>query len=169
TMGLEILEDLPDVDMAIAGMSGGGLPVGLGLVLKSNDPNIQVIGVSMEKGAVMHESLKAGKPVVLDEYPTLADSLLGGIGLDNQFTFKMVQQYVDESILISEDAISEGMAYMLEKHRMVVEGAAAVGIGALLRAAVPHPGKRIAIVISGCNVDVESHLQATQKHLGKWS
>jgi threonine dehydratase len=168
TMGLEILEDLPTVDTAIAGLSGGGLHAGLGLALKATDPAIQVIGVSMEQGAVMHESLKAGKPVTLEEQNTLADSLLGGIGLDNQYTFEMVKKYVDESILISEDAIAEGMAFMLEKHRMVVEGAAAVGIGALLHKKIVKPGSTIAIVISGCNTNLPEHLSATQKFLGKW-
>jgi threonine dehydratase len=168
TMGLEILEDLPTIDTAIAGLSGGGLHAGLGLSLKAIDPNIQVFGVSMEKGAVMHESLKAGKPVTLEEHNTLADSLLGGIGLDNQYTFEMVKRYVDESILISEDAIAEGMAFMLEKHRMVIEGAASVGIGALLHKKIVKPGSTIAIVISGCNTNLNEYLNATQKFLGKW-
>ncbi|MEW9667440.1 hydroxyectoine utilization dehydratase EutB [Ammoniphilus sp. 3BR4] len=169
TIGLEILEELPEVDMVIGGLSGGGLHAGVGLALKSNDPDIQVIGVSMEHGAVMHESLKEGRPVVLEERDTLADSLLGGIGLDNQYTLPMVRDYVDQSILISEETIAEGMAYMLETHRMVVEGAAAVGIGALLRGKISKPGGHIAIIISGCNVDLHAHLQATQSFIGKFS
>lgn len=169
TIGLEILEELPQVDMVIGGLSGGGLHAGVGLALKSNDPGIQVIGVSMEQGAVMHESLKVGKPVLLDERDTLADSLLGGIGLDNKYTFPMVQQYVDQSVLIDEDTIAEGMAYMLEAHRMVVEGAAAVGIGALLRKHIVNPGGHIALIISGCNVDLQAHLQATSQYIGKFS
>lgn len=169
TIGLEILEELPQVDMVIGGLSGGGLHAGVGLALKSNDPQIQVIGVSMEQGAVMHESLKVGKPVLLDEQDTLADSLLGGIGLDNRYTFQMVKQYVDQSILIDEDAIAEGMAYMLEAHRMVVEGAAAVGIGALLRRYIVKPGGNIALIITGCNVDLEAHLRATSPFVGKFS
>jgi threonine dehydratase len=168
TIGLEILEDLPHVDMAIGGLSGGGLHAGIGLALKSNDPNIQVIGVSMYHGAVMHESLKVGKPVVLDERDTLADSLLGGIGLDNMYTFPMVQKYVDKSILISEDAIAEGMAFMLEQHRIVVEGAAAVGIGALLRKKIVKKDAHIAVIITGCNVDLQAYLKATAPFIGKF-
>ncbi|WP_134704484.1 hydroxyectoine utilization dehydratase EutB [Ammoniphilus sp. YIM 78166] len=168
TMGLEILEELPEVDLVIGGLSGGGLHAGVGLALKSNDPAIQVIGVSMEHGAVMHESLKAGRPVVMEERDTLADSLLGGIGLNNQYTFPMVRQYVDHSILIPEETIAEGMAYMLEAHRMVVEGAAAVGIGALLKRNVAKPGGHIAVIISGCNVNTDTHLRATQPYVGKF-
>ncbi|UOF91122.1 hydroxyectoine utilization dehydratase EutB [Fodinisporobacter ferrooxydans] len=165
TIGLELLEDLPDLDMVVAGLSGGGLISGLGLALKSTHPGIQVIGVSMEHGAVMYESLKAGKPVILDEQETLADSLLGGIGLDNQYTFRMVQQYMDQAILVSEEEIAEGMAYIFENHRMAVEGAAAVGVAALLRKKIGKPNGNIAVVISGCNVDISAHLNAVQKYI----
>lgn len=161
TLGLEILEELPELNMVIAGLSGGGLISGLGMSLKSNDPGIEVIGVSMERSAAMHESLIAGKAIQLEESATLADSLLGGIGLENLYTFGMVQCYMDRSYLIPEDVIAQGMAYMLEKHRMVVEGAAAVGIGALLRNII-KPKSHTVLVISGCNTDLIRHLQATQ-------
>ncbi|RKJ17398.1 pyridoxal-phosphate dependent enzyme, partial [Butyricicoccus sp. 1XD8-22] len=94
TIALEILEDLPSVHSVIGGLSGGGLLSGVGLVMKNTNPSIQVFGVSMEKGAAMYESLKAGKPVVVSEHETLADSLLGGIGDENKYTFSMVNQYV---------------------------------------------------------------------------
>jgi threonine dehydratase len=166
TLGLEILEDLPELNMVLAGLSGGGLISGLGMSLKSNAPDIEVIGLSMEKGAVMHESLKAGKPIQLEERETLADSLLGGIGLENKYTFGMVQRFMDISYLIPEDAIAEGMAYFLEKHRMVVEGAAAVGVGALLRSIV-KPKSYTAIIVSGCNTNLTSHLIATQPYIAR--
>jgi threonine dehydratase len=167
TIGLEIMEDLPDLHVAIGGLSGGGLLSGVGLALKSMDPSIRMIGVSMEQGAVMHESLKAGKPVALEETNSLADSLLGGIGLDNQYTYRMVKQYVDVSSLVSEDTIAEGMAYMLQHHHMVVEGAAAVGIGALLHKQVEtNRGDNIVIIVSGCNVDLVAHLKATNAYIG---
>lgn len=169
TIGLEILEDLPQVDMVISGLSGGGLLSGVGLTLKSCDSNIDIIGITMEHGAVMHESLKKGEPVVLDEQHTLADSLLGGIGPDNRYTLRMVQNYVDQSLLLSEDAIAEGMAYMLEQHRMAVEGAAAVGIGALLRKKIFKPGGQIVVLISGGNVDLQAHLRATAPFLQNFS
>src|SRR5699024_2697032 len=96
TIGLEIMDVLPDVDTVIAGLSGGGLHSGLGVALKSaaND-TLDLIGVSTEQGAAMYESIIHGKPVKITEGDTLADSLLGGIGLTNEYTFQMVQQYVD--------------------------------------------------------------------------
>lgn len=160
TIGLELLEDLPDIDMAITGLSGGGLISGIGLALKANDPQIKVIGVSMEQSAVMYESLKAKKPVELKEQDTLADSLLGGIGLDNRYTFSMVQKYMDQAVLVSEQAISEGMAYLFTNHRMAVEGAAAVGISAILQQKIKRPGCKIAIIVTGCNVDPDVHFKA---------
>jgi threonine dehydratase len=165
TIGLEILEDLPQVGTVIAGLSGGGLISGIGLSLKSNDPNIQVIGVSMEKSAVMHESLKVGKPIELGESDTLADSLLGGIGLDNKYTFTMVQNFMDRSVLVPEPHIAEGMAYMAKQHRMIVEGAAGTGIGALLHQSIVTPGSHAVVVISGCNVDIHSHYEATRPYI----
>lgn len=152
TIGLELLEELPKLDTVIGGLSGGGLHSGLGIALKSADPGIQVIGISTMQGATMYESIKQGKPVLGEEQDTLADSLLGGIGMNNRYTFKLVQQYVDEITLVSEDEIAEGMAFMLDQHRMIIEGAAAAGIGAILNRKVPL-GKEIVIVITGSSVN----------------
>lgn len=154
TIGLELLEDLPNLTDVIVPLSGGGLLSGIGLALKSNDRDLRVTGVSMEHSAVMYESLKAGKPVKLEESETLADSLLGGIGLDNQYTFNMVQQYMDNVVLIPEEEIAYSMAYMMDKHRIIMEGAAATGIAAVLGKKIPHQDGDIAVIISGHNVDL---------------
>lgn len=154
TIGLELLEDLPHLTDVVVPLSGGGLLSGIGLALKTNDREIRVTGVSMERSAVMYESLKAGRPVVLEESETLADSLLGGIGLDNQYTFRMVQQYMDEVLLISEKDIAHSMAFMMDKHRIIMEGAAATGIAAVLDKKIPDQDGDIAIIISGHNVDL---------------
>lgn len=166
TIGLEIMEDLPEADLIIAGLSGGGLVSGLGMAVKSCHPQARIVGVSMTAGAVMHESLKLGRPVQLKEHPTLADSLLGGIGLDNDYTFRMVQRYMDASYLIAEEEIARGMAYMLKAHRMVVEGAAAVGIGALLNGTI-RPGSHTVLIISGCNTNPDAHIQAVQPFISE--
>jgi threonine dehydratase len=154
TIGLELLEDLPHLKDVIVPLSGGGLLSGIGLALKSNDRDIRVTGVSMERSAVMYESLKAGKPIMLEESETLADSLLGGIGLDNQYTFQMVQQYMDDVVLIPEEEIAYSMAFMMDKHRMIMEGAAATGIAAVLGSKIPQQEGDIAVIISGQNVDL---------------
>jgi len=152
TIGLEVLEELPEVDTVVGGLSGGGLHSGLGVALKAADPNLQLIGISTARGAAMYESIKQGKPVTLEEQDTLADSLLGGIGISNQYTFQMVQQYVDHIFLLNEKEIADGMVFMQHKHRMMIEGAAASGIGAILNKKVPL-GSHVVVIISGCSVD----------------
>ncbi|KGR89995.1 threonine dehydratase [Ureibacillus massiliensis 4400831 = CIP 108448 = CCUG 49529] len=166
TIALEILEDLPSVHSVIGGLSGGGLLSGVGLVMKNTNPSIQVFGVSMEKGAAMYESLKAGKPVVVSEHETLADSLLGGIGDENKYTFSMVNQYVDQSVLVNEETIKKGMAYLYKEHKIVVEGAAAVGIGAIIDNIISlKENTKNVVIISGNNVDLTSHLNAIKAYI----
>lgn len=147
TIGLELLEDLPDLSSVIIPLSGGGLLAGIGLSLKTNNPMINVYGVSMERSPVMYESLKSGKPIELKEQETLADSLLGGIGLDNKYTFGLVQQFMDKAFLVSEESIAKAMAFMLEKHRMVIEGASATGIAALAEKIQLRPGSTSVLII----------------------
>lgn len=163
TIGLELLEDLPDVDTVIGGLSGGGLHSGLGVSLKSANSRIQIFGASTEKGPAMYESIQKGKPVVIEEQDTLADSLLGGIGLENKYTFNMVQQYVDDIQLLDEAEMGMGMAFMLDKHRMMVEGAAASGVGAILNDRFTLGSKGV-VVISGCSVDTETIMDVMKKY-----
>lgn len=166
TTALEIIEDLPNATDVIAGLSGGGLVSGIGAVMKKINPEIGVIGISMEHGAAMHESLKQGRPTIVDEPFSLADSLLGGIGDNNQYTFNFVRQYMDYSILISEECIKMGMAYLYKEHKIAVEGAAAVGVGALLNNKVSvKEGANIVVIISGSNVDLDTHYEAVRAYL----
>jgi len=164
TIGLELLEDLPEIDAVIVPLSGGGLISGIALALKSADPRIRVIGVSMERAPVMYHSLRAGAPIEMEEEDTIADALAGGIGLENQYTFRMVQEYVDDTILVSEEEIAEAMAFALEAHHLVVEGAGAVGIAALLHRKVRDVGRNVAVVVSGSNVEIPLLLQIAQDH-----
>ncbi|RLL47777.1 pyridoxal-phosphate dependent enzyme [Oceanobacillus piezotolerans] len=152
TIGLEILEDFPEVDTVLAGLSGGGLHAGLGLALKTNVPALKLIGLSPKVGATMYESIQSGKPISVPEKNTLADSLLGGIGLNNRYTFQMVQEYVDEIVLLHETEFADAMRFMLENHQMLIEGAAAAGIAGVLSKKVKL-GKNTVIVITGCRVD----------------
>jgi len=154
TVGLELLEELPDLDTVLVPLSGGGLIGGIALALKSADRAIRVIGVSMERGAAMHASLRAGRPVEVAEAPSLADSLGGGIGLDNRYTFALVRDLVDQVVLVSEDEIAAAMAHCYWHEQQIVEGGGAVGIAALLAGQVDAPGGRIVVVLSGRNVDL---------------
>lgn len=155
TIGLEILEDLPEVDTVLVPVGGGGMISGIALALKSSSPNIRVIGISMERGAAMYESIRAGKPIEVAEVETLADNLGGGIGLDNRHTFKLVQDYVDDLILVNEDQIASAMKYAFEHERILIEGAAAVGIAALMNDLVEDIGKEVVIIISSRNVNID--------------
>ena len=133
-----------------------GLLAGIALAMKSANPDIRVIGVSMERGCAMHASLRAGHPVQVEELPTLADSLGGGIGLANRYTFPMVQRLVDETVLVSEDEIAAAIRHAYVEERVIVEGAGAVGIAALLGGHV-KAGEVTAVVLSGQNIDMATH------------
>jgi threonine dehydratase len=155
TIGLELLEDLPEQGTVLVPLSGGGLIAGIALALKAADPAIRVVGISMERGAAMHASLAAGHPVAVEEVPTLADSLGGGIGQGNRYTFRLVRDLVDEVVLLSEDEIARGMAFAYLQERLVLEGGAAVGIAALLAGKVTPGEGRICCVVTGNNVDMD--------------
>ena len=163
TIGLELLEDFPQISTAIVPLSGGGLISGIALALKSTDPAIQVIGVTMERGPAMFQSLRAGKIVEVVEEPTLADALAGGIGFDNVYTFRMVQEYVDDTVLVSEEEIAGAMAFALEKHRLIVEGGGVVGIASVLYRKVKGLGEGVVVVVSGANVELSTLFEVARE------
>ena len=161
TIGLEILEDMPDTASIVVPLSGGGLFSGVAFAAKHINPAIRMIGVSMQRGAAMQASLAAARPVLVDEVETLADSLGGGIGLNNAHTFAMTRALADEVVLLDEASIARGVVHAYREERLVVEGAAAVGMAAVLDALVArgpevHQGP-VVIVVSGCNIDMALH------------
>ena len=162
TIGLELMDDLPEIDTVIVPLSGGGLLSGVALALKSIKPSIHTVGVTMDQGAAMVESLKAGHIVEVQEQPTLADALAGGLGEQNLYTFNMIQKYVDETVLVSESEIASAMVFALDKHHLVVEGGGAVGIAALMHNKVRKVGENTVIVISGSGVDLAVLLRVVQ-------
>jgi len=156
TAGLELLEDVPEVDTLLVPLSGGGLMAGMAVAAKAANPDIRVIGISMERGPAMIESLRAGQPVQVPEQKSLADSLGGGIGLNNRWSFEIVRALGDDFVLLSEDEIAAGMSHLYWHEQLVAEGAAAVGVAALLSGKVaPRRGGLVATIVSGCNVDME--------------
>jgi threonine dehydratase len=156
TLGLEILEELPEAETLLVPLSGGGLIAGVALAAKAMKPSVRVVGLSMERGAAMQASLAAGRPVAVEELPSLADSLGGGIGLANRHTFAMVRALVDEVLLLGEAAIAAGIRHAYAEERQVIEGAAAVGIAALLGRPRPEWGVTVAL-LSGANIDMDLH------------
>jgi len=156
TLGLELHTDLPGVETVLVPVSGGGLVSGIAAALKAERPGIRIVGVSMARGAAMHDCLRAGRPITVRELPTLADSLGGGIGLDNRHTFAMVRDLVDDIILLSEAEIATAIRHAYWQEREVIECAGAVGIGAILAGKVVLTGPT-AIVVSGRNIDMDLH------------
>jgi threonine dehydratase len=156
TLGLEIMDQCPEAGTILVQLSGGGLISGIALAAKAVKPSLRVIGISMARGAAMAESQKAGRPVQVEELPTLADSLGGGIGLDNALTFAMVRDLVDEFVLLGEAEIAAGIRHAYWHERQVVEGAGAVAIAAILGARIDAHGPVVALV-SGANIDMNVH------------
>ena len=152
TIALEILEERPDIETLLVPLSGGGLIAGIAAAAKSVKPGIRVVGLSMDRGAAMAMSLEAGQPTAVTEFASLADSLGGGIGVNNRFTFDTCRDLVDEVILVTEDEIYKGMRSLFYEDRLVAEGAAAVGHAAIVAEKVELTGPT-AIVVSGRNVD----------------
>jgi len=166
TIALEILARMPETDILLVPLSGGGLLAGMAMAAKSIHPGIHVVGLSLERSPAMLESLKAGKPVAVEEKDSIADSLLGGIGVENRYTLPLVEKFVDEHLMITEDEIQDGMAYIFEKHRLIIEGAAAVGVGALLHRKIDVSGKAVAAVLSGSSIETRQYLDILQSRLG---
>jgi len=156
TLGLEVVEDLPEVETVLVPLSGGGLIAGIALAVKAANPRARVIGITMARGAAMYESRRAGKPVQVQEQPSLADALGGGIGLDNRYTFAMVRDLVDDIVLLSEDEIAAAIRHAYWQEQQVVEGSGAVGLGALLTGRAAAKGAT-AVLLSGGNIDMAQH------------
>lgn len=157
TIGLEIMETLPDTASIAVPLSGGGLFSGVAFAAKKIRDDITMTGVSMERGAAMHASLAAGRPVHVDEVETLADSLGGGIGLDNEHTFALTQTLIDNVVLLDEASIARGIVFAYCEERLVMEGAAAVGIAAILDGRIDVKRGPVVLVISGSNIDMNLH------------
>jgi threonine dehydratase len=155
TIGLELVEDFPEIDTVIVPLSGGGLMSGIAFTIKMVLPSVHVVGVSMERGPAMVESLKAGKVVDIVEEPTLADALAGGLNRDNKYTLSFVQQYVDETVLVSEEEIAAAIWFCLKHQHVVVEGGGTVGVAALLSKKVEKLGENVAVVLSGANISMQ--------------
>ena len=156
TLGLEILQQLADTQNIVVPVSGGGLISGIALAAKSINPKLRIYGISMEKGAAMIESQKAGKPILVEELPTFADSLGGGIGLSNQYTFSMVRKHVDQTILVNEAEITTAIRHAYFHEKQIIEGGGSVGIAAILAKKLKPVGPTV-VLLSGCNIDMNVH------------
>ncbi len=159
TIGLEILEDWPDVQDVLVPVGGGGLIAGIAGYIKSMRPEVRVFGVEPENSAFMAASLKAGRIVHIEEKETLADAVAGGIE-PQAITFELCAKYVDEMITVKEEFIRRAMDLIYLEHGRMVEGAASLPLAGLLTQPQRFAGRSLALVISGGNVSPEmfSHL-----------
>jgi threonine dehydratase len=156
TIGIEMVEDLPEVETVLVQVSGGGLASGIAAATKALKPGVRVIGLTMDRGAAMKLSIDAGHPVAVEEYPSLADSLGGGIGLDNRLTFAMCTALLDEIVLVTEAEIAGGIRHAYAQEREILEGAGAIGIAAVLAGKGKLAGPT-AVLLSGRNIDMGRH------------
>lgn len=151
TIGLEIGRP----EAVLVPLSGGGLAAGIAIAVKTLSPGTRVIGLTMESGAAMAASIRAGRPVEVQEVASLADSLGGGIGLQNRVTWPLCRDLLDDVILLTETEIANGIRH-LGRTDHVVEGAAAVGTAALLSGKFMPAGPTVTI-LSGGNIDAALH------------
>lgn len=153
TIGLELLQQLPDLDCAIIPVGGGGLIAGIASAIKELKPEIEIIGVEAERLPAMRESLAAGNPLLLPAKSTIADGI--AVSQVGQRTLPIAQRYVSAMVTVSENEIAHALLYLLEREKTLAEGAAAVGIAALYNHHIPDlRGKKVAVIISGGNIDM---------------
>ena len=162
TIGIEIMEQAPDLDTLLVPVGGGGLISGIGCAVKSINPDIELIGVQSVASPIMFESLKKGHIVEMDLEESVAEGLHGGIE-EESITFDLCKKYVDSIVLVEEKTIVKAIGYLLVKQRQVVEGSGAVGVAAMLENSNRFKGDNIGVLISGGNIDSELLLEAIQK------
>lgn len=157
TIGLELIQQVPEVDVVYVPVSGGGLAAGVTVALKSVLSDVKVVGVCAQKSPVMAESIERGQIVEMEEQESLADSLLGGIGLDNKWSFPILRDLLDEMFVVSEESILEAMRFLYSEELLVMEGAACAAFAALMNSE-DRKGIHVAI-LSGCNIDSDRFLE----------
>jgi threonine dehydratase len=152
TLGVEMLEEIDDLDAVVVPVGGGGLIAGVACAVKERRPNIQVIGVQTSKLPSMKAALEKNEPVTLPPNKTIADGIAVRRAGDN--TFPLVRKYVDDIVTVDDEEIANAILLLLEKEKTLTEGAGAVAAAAVLNKKLPHRGKKLGVLISGGNIDV---------------
>ncbi|HEY1683984.1 MAG TPA: threonine ammonia-lyase [Tepidisphaeraceae bacterium] len=152
TLGLEILDDIPDVDAIIVPVGGGGLIAGIAVAVKAIKPTVQIIGVEPLNAPTLHESLAQGKPTRVAVLPTLADGL--AVGRCGDLCFELIRSRLDDLVLVNEAEIARAILRLLELEKMVIEGAGAVSLAAAMLHGTRWKGKKIVLCLTGGNIDV---------------
>ena len=152
TLGLEILQDLPDVEAIVVGIGGGGLIAGIATAVKALKPDVRIVGVQASGAASMRAALDAGHIVTLPSVSTVADGIATRSA--GHYTFEVVRHLVDDVVTVDDEAIIRAVLLLMERCKLLVEGAGAVGVAALISGAVALPEKRTVAVLSGGNIDI---------------
>jgi threonine dehydratase len=156
TLGLEIVDQVPELDAVIVPVGGGGLAAGVASAVKLASPRTEVFGVEPEGADSMRRSLAAGSPQAIDAVRTIADSL--GAPYAAPYSFSLCQKYLDDLVLVSDDALRSGMRLLFLSAKLAVEPAGAAATAALVGPLLPRlRGKRVAVIVCGANIDPESY------------
>ena len=161
-LGLELLTQIPDLTRVIVPVGGGGLISGTAVAVRSQRPAVEVIGVQVEGCAPFAASLAAGEPVAVDSALTIADGI--AVKRPGTLTLALIDRWVDRMVVVGEDEVAEAMVFLLERAKLVVEGAGAVGVSALLGGRIGHAPGTTAVVLSGGNVDPGLLAQIARRH-----
>ena len=152
TIGLEILDELENPDAVVVPIGGGGLISGVAYAIKHLNPNVKIYGVQAAGAASMVKSQEEGTPITLDQAETFADGI--AVKHPGDITYQLVEQYVDEIVTVSEDEIAAAILALIEKQKVIAEGAGAVSVAAVLFHKLPVEGKKVVCIVSGGNIDV---------------
>ena len=165
TIGLEIINEMSDVDAVIVPIGGGGLISGVACAIKSVSPHVKVYGVQAAGAPSMYNAIQHGHMEALDRVSTIADGI--AVKKPGELTYEMVSQYVDDIALVTEDEIAAAILALIEKQKMIAEGAGAVSVAAAMFNKFPLEGKKVVSLISGGNIDVTSLSRVIERGLMK--
>ncbi len=152
TLGLELLQQHPEIEAVVVPIGGGGLIGGIACAIKETSPEVRVVGVQTSRLPSMKVAVAEGKPVTLAPAPTIADGI--AVRRAGERTLPLVQKYVDEIVTVNEEEIANAVLLMLEREKMLAEGAGAAAIAAVINHKVSMSGKKVAVLVCGGNMDV---------------
>jgi threonine dehydratase len=162
-IGLELLQQVPDIARVVVPVGGGGLISGIAIALKSAKPSVEVVGVQVDTCAPFPGSLEAGEPVAVETALTIADGI--AVKRPGELTLSLIGEWVDGMVVVPEDDVAEAMVFLLERAKLVVEGAGAVGVAALLGSRVPLSAEGTTVaILSGGNVDAGLLAHVARRH-----
>ena len=165
TIGLELLEQVPNLEAVVVPIGGGGLISGVACAIKESTPKVRVVGVQTERLPSMLRATEAGKPVTIPAEATIADGI--AVRRAGEVTLSLVQRYVDEIVTVDEEEIAKAILVLLEREKTLAEGAGAVGLAALLQKKTSLNGQRTAVLVGGGNIDVSLLAKIIERGLVK--